>query len=122
MWWEHSPWLVPERPGRGVFSPSGLDTISRVVINPALPTTDRQRTDRRASDCLQGSRAAFGGRREKPGGPRACGMEEIGMMRTRIGWLALLLTAGLALAPTMARGQDYGIADPVFPIPTYSPR
>jgi hypothetical protein len=49
-------------------------------------------------------------------------------MRTRIGWLALLLTAGLALAPQVALGQniysgmDVGRADPVFPIPTYSPR
>jgi hypothetical protein len=103
-------------------------------------------------------------------------MEEIGMTRTRSGWLALLVTAGIALAPTavwgqngvgpvdllvaqlpsnepvqpaaaptepqsqqlttgtpiyqaieparyIARGQDsIGPADPVFPIPTYSPR
>jgi hypothetical protein len=63
-------------------------------------------------------------------------------MHTRIGWLALLLMAGIALAPSAVRGQqpasmpfappavvrgqalDYEVprADPVFPIPTYSPR
>jgi hypothetical protein len=41
-------------------------------------------------------------------------------MRTRTGWLALLLTTGLALAPTGARGQysgDYSYADPPAPLP-----
>jgi hypothetical protein len=33
-------------------------------------------------------------------------MEEIRIMRTRISWLALLLTAGIALAPAGARAQD----------------
>src|SRR5262245_38615615 len=84
-------------------------------------------------------------------------MEEIGIMQTRMGWLALLLSAGMALAPTAVRGQppigtvsqghndsgparepapmlvpttfraqmlDYEVpqADPVFPVPLYSPR
>jgi hypothetical protein len=46
-------------------------------------------------------------------------MEEKGFMRTTTGWLALLLTVGVALAPTCARGQDVGPADPEFPLPLY---
>src|SRR5262249_45721298 len=36
----------------------------------------------------------------------ACVMEEIGVMRTRTGWLTWLLIAGLALAPTTGRAQS----------------
>jgi hypothetical protein len=43
-------------------------------------------------------------------------------MRTTTGWLAWLLTAGVALAPTGARGQEYPPADPVFPFPLYHDR
>ena len=47
-------------------------------------------------------------------------------MRARIGWLALLLTAGMALLPTTAMAQplSYEVprADPVFPVPLYSPK
>src|SRR5438105_13271306 len=49
-------------------------------------------------------------------------MEEMGLMRTRTGWLALLLTAGVALAPTGGRGQEVPPADPVFPLPLYHDR
>ena len=38
-------------------------------------------------------------------------------MRTRNGWLALLLTTGVALAPTLVRGQDVPFADPQIPLP-----
>jgi hypothetical protein len=41
-------------------------------------------------------------------------------MQTKTGWLALLLTAGVALAPTGVRGQaDYPPADPVWPLPLF---
>ena len=43
-------------------------------------------------------------------------------MRTRTSWLALLLSAGLALAPGGARGQDYSPPDPVVPLPLYHDR
>jgi hypothetical protein len=43
-------------------------------------------------------------------------------MRTRTSWLALLLTAGVALAPAAARGQDYTKPDPVIPLPLYHDR
>ncbi len=49
-------------------------------------------------------------------------MEEMGLMRTRTGWLALLLTAGVALAPTVVRGQEVPPPDPVFPLPLYHDR
>src|SRR5205085_7886520 len=90
----------------GIFCPSGLDTPEGVGINPALPIANRQRTDRRApgrNACGPGR--ISGGRQGLPDGPKACGMEEIGIMQTRIGWLALLLTAGVALAPTAVRAQ-----------------
>jgi hypothetical protein len=48
-------------------------------------------------------------------------MEEMGLMRTRIGWLALLLTWGLALSPAQVQGQEVPPADPVWPIPTARP-
>jgi hypothetical protein len=38
-------------------------------------------------------------------------------MRTRTGWLALLLTAGVALAPTGVRGQETPPEDPPIPVP-----
>jgi hypothetical protein len=44
-------------------------------------------------------------------------MEEMGLMRTWTGWLALLLTAGVVLAPTRVYGQDLGLEDPVLPLP-----
>jgi hypothetical protein len=46
-------------------------------------------------------------------------MEEMGLMRTRYGWLVGLLTAGLALTPAVVYGQgiDAGPPDPVFPLP-----
>jgi hypothetical protein len=42
-------------------------------------------------------------------------------MRTRIGWLVVLLTAGMGLAPTAVRGQGQDVppADPAFPLPLY---
>jgi hypothetical protein len=40
-------------------------------------------------------------------------------MRTRSGWQALLLTAGLAFAPAGAVAQEVPPADPVFPLPLY---
>lgn len=47
-------------------------------------------------------------------------------MRTRNGWLALLLTVGWALAPTAVWGQQISYevpqSDPAFPFPLYSPR
>ena len=43
-------------------------------------------------------------------------------MRTRTGWLALLLTAGVALAPTGVRGQDVPPSDPEIPLPLYHDR
>jgi hypothetical protein len=49
-------------------------------------------------------------------------------MRTRTGWLAVLFTAGLALAPTTARGQVMtgpevpALTDPVVPLPLYHDR
>ncbi len=43
-------------------------------------------------------------------------------MRTRTGWLVLLLTAGVALAPTGVRGQDVPPADPAVPLPLYHDR
>jgi hypothetical protein len=51
-------------------------------------------------------------------------MEEMGLMGTRTGWLALLLTAGVALAPTGVRGQGDEVppADPVIPLPLYHDR
>jgi hypothetical protein len=42
-------------------------------------------------------------------------MEEIGMIRARSGWQALLLGAGLALTPSGVRGQDG--APPPWPVP-----
>jgi hypothetical protein len=44
-------------------------------------------------------------------------MEEMGLMRTRTGWLAWLLTVGLACVPTGVRGQEPGRPDPVYPLP-----
>ncbi len=41
-------------------------------------------------------------------------------MRTTTGWLALLLTVGVALAPTSARAQDVPPEDPENPLPLYS--
>jgi hypothetical protein len=45
-------------------------------------------------------------------------------MRTRAGWIALVLTGGLALAPVAANGQtpglDIGREDPIIPLPIYS--
>jgi hypothetical protein len=38
-------------------------------------------------------------------------------MGTRTGWLALLLTAGIALAPTGVRGQELPPEDPPMPLP-----
>jgi hypothetical protein len=38
-----------------------------------------------------------------------------------MGWLALLLTAGVALAPSGVRGQEVPPPDPQFPIPTGRP-
>jgi hypothetical protein len=49
-------------------------------------------------------------------------MEEMGLMRTRTSWLALLLTAGVALAPAGVRGQEVPPADPVVPLPLYHDR
>src|SRR5260370_1447032 len=79
-------------------------------------------------------------------------MEESGHMRTRTGWLAMLLTVGVAQSPTMGRAQvpgepgpandrswllpytaraqigsptlDYDVprADPVYPLPLYHDR
>jgi hypothetical protein len=49
-------------------------------------------------------------------------MKERGLMRTRTGWLTLLLTAGMALSSTAAWGQDYTPPDPVLPFPLYSGR
>jgi hypothetical protein len=51
-------------------------------------------------------------------------MKEMGLMRTRTGWLGLLLTAGLALAPTTARAQvmtgpDVPPSDSPWPFPLY---
>ena len=47
-------------------------------------------------------------------------------MRTRAGWIALVLTGGLALAPAAVRGQtpglDVGREDPVVPLPIYNSR
>jgi hypothetical protein len=44
-------------------------------------------------------------------------------MRTTTGWLALLLTMGMALAPTCARGQEVPpLSDPEVPVPLYSSR
>src|SRR5438552_16988349 len=40
-------------------------------------------------------------------------------MRTRTGWLAVLLTAGICLAPSGARGQFDSPADPVWPLPLW---
>ena len=42
-------------------------------------------------------------------------------MRTRMGWLALLLTAGVTLAPNVVRGQELPPEDPVFPMPLGRP-
>jgi hypothetical protein len=39
-------------------------------------------------------------------------MEEMGIMRTRIGWLALVLIAGMAQAPAAVWGQEAPAADP----------
>jgi hypothetical protein len=44
-------------------------------------------------------------------------------MRTRAGWIALVLTGGLALAPLAVRAQgglDIGREDPPIPLPIYS--
>ncbi len=43
-------------------------------------------------------------------------------MRTRSSWLTLLLTAGMALAPAAAWGQDYTPPDPVIPLPLFHDR
>jgi hypothetical protein len=44
-------------------------------------------------------------------------------MQTRSGWLALLLTAGVALAPTVGRAQEeVPFADPQIPLPIYHDR
>lgn len=46
-------------------------------------------------------------------------------MRTRAGWLALVITGGLALAPSVVRAQgglDVGRESPVVPLPIYSSR
>lgn len=46
-------------------------------------------------------------------------------MRTRAGWLALLITGGLTLAPATVRGQgglDVGRANPIVPLPIYHNR
>jgi hypothetical protein len=50
-------------------------------------------------------------------------MEEMGLMRSRTGWLALLLTvAGTALGPTTGWGQEVPPASPVWPVPLYHDR
>ena len=46
-------------------------------------------------------------------------------MRTRAGLFALVLTGGLAVAPSMALAQgglDYGRSSPTVPLPIYSSR
>jgi hypothetical protein len=43
-------------------------------------------------------------------------------MRTRTGWLALLLTAGFALVPSRGQAQEVPPADPALPIPLYHDR
>lgn len=43
-------------------------------------------------------------------------------MRTRTGWLALLLTAGVVGTAGLARGQEVPPADPVWPLPLYHDR
>jgi hypothetical protein len=51
-------------------------------------------------------------------------MEEMWHMRSKTGWGAVLLAAGVALAPATARAQ-MGVdkpADPVVPLPLYHPR
>src|SRR5262245_34487653 len=44
-------------------------------------------------------------------------MEEIRLMRTQTGWLALLVTAGIALAPTAVRADSFGGAGLIAPAP-----
>lgn len=57
------------------------------------------------------------------GGPSR---EENSPMRTRAGWIALVLTGGLALAPAAVRAQGLDIsgreAEPTIPLPVYSSR
>src|SRR5262249_14706731 len=55
--------------------------------------------------------------------------EEYSPMRTRAGWIALVLTGGLALAPATVRAQGVGGLDipgresePVVPLPIYNNR
>src|SRR5262245_11018973 len=50
--------------------------------------------------------------------------EEKWLMRSKIGWSVLLLAAGVALAPAVARAQP-GVdrpPDPIIPLPLYHPR
>lgn len=49
-------------------------------------------------------------------------MEEKGLMRTRTGWLAALLSVGVAITSGTVRGQEVPQADPVFPLPLYHDR
>src|SRR5438128_7231959 len=49
-------------------------------------------------------------------------MEEMADMRTSTIWLALLLTVGVALAPTGVRAQEVPFADPQIPLPLYHDR
>src|SRR5262245_53817514 len=44
-------------------------------------------------------------------------MEEIRLMRTQTGWLALLMTAGMTLAPTALRAQGFEGAGLISPLP-----
>jgi hypothetical protein len=48
---------------------------------------------------------------------RAFPREEMGLMRTRTGWLAWLLTAGMALVPPAVSAQDVPQPCPLFPLP-----
>src|SRR5262249_43360369 len=57
-----------------------------------------------------------------------CFIEEMGLMRSRTGWLMVLVTAGMALASGTVRGQGEVVgpevppADPVIPLPLYHDR
>src|SRR5262245_44315383 len=96
---------------------------SRFMHRGRAPT-GRPRPDRAS--------APLGGTRRRTLAQASTVTEEYSPMRTRAGWIALVLTGGLALAPAVGRAQTGNgpgeldvsgrEAGPVVPLPIYNSR
>src|SRR5262249_4656552 len=89
-------------------------TLSLHTGSIAKPATECRLTARR--------RARPGPRGYLDGASGALVREEMGLMRNRFGWLAVLVTVGAMLAPGTARAQDgnynYDVGPPTIIVPT----